>query len=116
MSATTTTEHLTSFLSDPIFSELTGLAEGIGNHTRCELCKSTISNERSAPDVMFHMLFSVLKITHSLHMQMQKLAQQLPLNPPSPAPLNLLDPQIAPQSIEEVKGNAVEPSLGLESI
>jgi hypothetical protein len=56
------------------------------------------------------MLFGILKITHSLHMQMQKLTQQLQLNPPSPVPLNLLDPQIAPQSIEEVKGNAVEPS------
>lgn len=67
MSATTTTDHLTSFLSDPIFCELTGLAEGIGHHTVCDLCKSTISNEKSAPDVMFHMIFGILKITHSLH-------------------------------------------------
>jgi hypothetical protein len=51
----------------------------------CDLCKSPVSNERSGPDVIFHMLFGILKITHSLHMQVQKLNQQPPLNLPFPA-------------------------------
>lgn len=91
MSAATTTFHLASFLSDPLFCELTGLSQGMVDHIACDTCKSTISNERASPDVMFHMIFGVLKITHSLHCQVQKLTQQLSLNPPSSAPVNLLD-------------------------
>ena len=45
MSAPTISEHLTYFLSDPLFRDLTGLHKGIGGHIVCDLCKSTVGNE-----------------------------------------------------------------------
>ena len=88
MSAATTTSHLAHFLSNPLFCSITGLHSTMIGHTKCDVCKSIINNELSSPDAIFHMIFGLLKITHSLHDQLQKLTQQISLNPPSTAPLN----------------------------
>ena len=79
----TPNQHLHQVLSDPTFCNLTGLSEGILNAIRCDTCKATIVHEGDRIELIEHMLFGVLKITHEIYSRMRIAPPGFPLEQPS---------------------------------
>ena len=60
-------QHLRQILSDETFCNLTGLSGGLANTLRCEICKENIIDEGKRLELIEHLLFGVLKITHEIY-------------------------------------------------
>ena len=75
-------QHLHSILSDQTFCNLTGLKEGLNNAIMCETCKCNISDGAKRSEMIEHLLFGVLKITHEIYSRMKMAPQDFPLEHP----------------------------------
>ena len=75
-------QHLHQAFSDQSFCNLTGLSEGLGNAIMCDICKGNVSHDAKRLELIEHMLFGVLKVTHEIYSRTKMAPQGFPLKQP----------------------------------
>ena len=76
-------QHLRPYLSDQSFCILTGLSEGLDSAIMCATCNKDIVRDVKRVELIEHLLFGVLKITHEIYSHMKMGPQEFPLDQPS---------------------------------